>query len=299
MEKEHRNGLAAAIGCMMLWGVLPGYWKSLVPINSGTIILYRIVLVFVCSLLLAMRKNSLKDIVAPLKSDRKMAFRCILAGLIVTVNWSTYIWAVNADHVIDSSIGYYIEPLMVCLFGIVFFREKMTGFKAAALLLAACSVVILLFHFHRLPWIPLGLAFTFSVYSAIKKTVTLPPLVSLVYETAVLAPFALAAILYLEVTGKGALAEGQPYQFALLMLCGLLTAVPLGLFAAAAQKVTMFELGLTEYVSPTLSMLLGIFLFREPFDAVQLAAVALIWIGLVFFSYGEYRNAALPGKRTV
>ena len=298
MEREHRNGLAAAVGCMMLWGVLPGYWKSLVPISSGTIILYRIVLVFVCSLLLAMRSVGIKEILAPLKNDRRMALRCVAAGVIVTANWSTYIWAVNADHVIDSSIGYYIEPLMVCLFGILFFREKMTGFKAAALLLAACSVIILLVHFHRLPWIPLGLAITFSVYSAIKKTVTLPPLVSLVYETAALMLPALIWIINLECSGKGALAEGQPYQFGLLLLCGLLTAVPLGLFAAAAQKVTMFELGLTEYVSPTISMILGVFLFREPFDQVQLIAVVLIWIGLVFFSYGEYRSTALPGRRT-
>ena len=221
-----------------------------------------------------------------------MAIKSIIAGAVVTLNWSTYIWAVNAGHVIDSSIGYYIEPLMVCLFGIFLFREKMTGYKAAALTLAGISVLILLIHFQRMPWIPIGLALTFSIYSAIKKTVTLPPLISLVYETILYAPVALGIIIWLEVSGKGALSEGQPYQFVLLLFCGLLTAIPLGLFSAAAQKVSMFELGLTEYISPTLSMLLGVFVFREEMDVIEFIAVAIIWVGLVFFSAGEYRNTA-------
>ncbi len=296
MDKRHRQGLAAAIGCMMLWGVLPGYWKALVPISSGTIIIYRILLVFVSALLLARRSYTFSEIFAPFFHDRKMAVKSILAGAVVTLNWSTYIWAVNAGHIVDCSIGYYIEPLMVCLFGIVLFREKLTGYKGIALFLATVSVIILLVHFHKLPFIPLGLAISFSIYSAIKKTVTLPPLISLVYETILYAPFALGVIIWLEVTGKGALSQGQPYQFGLLLLCGLLTAIPLGLFSSAAQKVTMFELGLVEYISPTLSMLMGLFIYHEAIDGVELIAVAIIWVGLVFFSVGEYRTGKKTGE---
>ena len=130
---------------------------------------------------------------------------------------------------------------------------------------------------------------SFAVYAAIKKTVSLPPLVSLVYETMFFAPPALGVILCLEGRGMGALASGEPWQYALLLLCGLVTVVPLSLFASAAQKVSMFALGLTEYISPTLSMILGVAVYQEPLDRVQLAAVLIIWIGLVFFSRGELK----------
>lgn len=275
---------------MVLWGVLPIYWKSLIPISSWTIILYRIVLVFVSSLILARPKYTLREIFAPLRADRSMTRRLLAAGLLITVNWSTFIWAVNAGHVVDTSIGYYIQPLAVCLFGIFLFHEKMTRYKAIAMCLAACSVIILLVHFHRLPWISLGLALTFSVYSAIKKSVTLPPLLSLVYETIFLTPFALVAIIWLELQGMGAFAVASPGQIGLLFLCGFLTAIPLALFASAAQKITLFALGLVEYLSPSISLTLGVLLFHEAFDRVQFFAVGLIWVGLCFFTIGEYRE---------
>ena len=291
--KEYRSGLIASIGCMALWGILPIYWKALIPINSWVIIIYRILLVCVFAILLARVRFSWNDIFGPILHDRKLALKFLGAGAVITINWSTYIWAVNAGHVIDASIGYYIEPLMVCVFGMIFFREKLTVFKSAAMVLAIIAVIILLIHFHKMPGIALGIAVSFAVYSAIKKTVSQPPLISLVYETMFFAPPALAAIIFLECRGDGALSALEPgmwWKYALLLLCGLLTVIPLSLFASAAQKVPMFTLGLTEYISPTLSLILGVFLFREPFDGVQFLAVAIIWVGLVFFSFGELRE---------
>ena len=287
---EYRSGLIASIGCMVLWGILPVYWKALVPISSWVIIIYRILLVHVFAILLAKTKFSWQEIFGPIRSDRKLALKYLAAGAVITTNWSTYIWAVNAGHVIDSSVGYYIEPLMVCLFGMLCFREKLTRYKAIAMGLALLAVIILLVHFHTFPGIALGLALSFAVYSAIKKTVTQPPLISLVYETIFFAPPALVAIIWLELHGKGALGVGQPYQYGLLLLCGLLTVIPLSLFASAAQKVPLFTLGLTEYISPTMSLILGVFFFREAFDRIQFLAVIVIWIGLVFFSVGELRE---------
>lgn len=290
---EYRSGLAASIGCMALWGVLPVYWKMLIPISSWVIIIYRILLVHVFALLMARVKFNWGEIFGPIRGDRRLALKYLAAGAVITTNWSTYIWAVNAGHVIDASIGYYIEPLVVCVFGMIFFKEKLTVYKSTAMVLAIIAVVILLVHFHKLPGIALGIAISFAVYSAIKKTVSQPPLISLVYETIFFAPPALAVIIWLEVTGRGALdalAPGHWWQYVLLLLCGLVTVVPLSLFASAAQKVPMFTLGLTEYISPTLSLILGVFFFKEAFDGVQFLAVAIIWVGLVFFSFGELRE---------
>ena len=289
-KNEYRSGLIASIGCMTLWGILPVYWKALVPISSWMIIIYRILLVHVFAILLARTRFTWDEIFGPIRRDRKLALKFLGAGAVITTNWSTYIWAVNAGHVIDASVGYYIEPLMVCVFGMIFFKERLTIYKSLAMGLATLSVVSRLVHFHAVPGIALGIALSFAVYSAIKKTVSQPPLISLVYETIFFAPPALAVIIWLEVTGRGALGMGEPYQYGLLLLCGLLTVIPLSLFASAAQKVPMFTLGLTEYISPTLSLILGVFLYKEPFDGIQFLAIAIIWVGLVFFSVGELRE---------
>ncbi len=286
-QSEYRKGVMHILLCMLLWGVLPIYWKSLVPISSWVIIIYRILLVFIMAVLFALRKHSWHEIWAPLRDDRKTVKTLAASGLIITVNWSTFIWAVNSGHILQSSLGYYIEPLAVCLFGIVLFHEQVTKYKLTAMLLAALAVAVIVIHFGQIPGIALGLALTFSVYSAIKRSVTIAPELSMIYETIWLAPFALAVAIYLEVTGKGALAAGEPYQYALLMLCGLFTVVPLMLFASAAQKTSMFVLGLAEYISPTISLLIGVFIYHETLDLVQFCAFGIIWIGLIFFTYGE------------
>ncbi len=276
--------------CMLLWGVLPIYWKSLVPISSWVIIVYRILLVFVMAVLFALRNHTWQEIWAPLREDRKTVKTLAIAGFIITANWSTFIWAVNSGHILQSSMGYYIEPLAVCLFGIVLFHEQVTKYKLTAMVLAAVAVAVIIIHFGQIPGIALGLALTFSVYSAIKRSITIAPELSMIYETMWLAPFALLLAIYLEVTGKGALAAGEPYQYGLLMLCGIFTVVPLMLFASAAQKTSMFVLGLAEYISPTLSLLVGVFIYHETLDLVQLGAFGIIWIGLVFFTYGELKG---------
>lgn len=289
-RKEYRQGMTSALMCSFFWGILPIYWQLLRPIDSSVIIFYRIVLVAAVSLIGALLFHSREEISAPLK-DKKLVLKYALAGLLITVNWSIYIWAVNADFVIQTSIGYYIEPLVVCVFGIVLFKEKLSKYKMIALIFAAAGVAAVIAYFREIPLIALGLALTFAVYAAAKKNFSLPPIISLFYETVFLAPIALGVIIYLEVSGKGALSAGEPFKFALLMLCGLFTALPLGLFANAARKLNLFVVGLTEYISPTLSLFIGIFLFKEPFESIQLVAFAIIWVGLIFFSYGEYRES--------
>ena len=286
-RKQYKQGMISALGCSLWWGIMPIYWQMLRPIDSSVIIFYRIVLVAVVCLVGALILYDKETILAPLK-DKKKLLRIILAGALITANWSLYIWAVNANLIIQTCIGYYIEPLAVCLLGIIIFKDKLSKYKAIAFCFAAAGVVAVIVYFGELPVLALSLALTFSFYAALKKDFNMPPILSLLYETIFLMPFALGVIVYIETTGQGALAVAEPYKYALLMLCGLFTAFPLGLFADAANKLNLFVLGLTEYISPTISLFIGIKFLGEPFEPIQLIAFAIIWVGLVFFSYGEY-----------
>lgn len=288
-SKQYRIGLLCSLSCSVLWGILPIYWQALRPIESSVIIFYRIFLVGVVCFFAALKLYGFEGIRAPLR-EKGVKLKYFAAGALITANWSIYIWAVNADHVIQTCIGYYIEPLVVCMFGVFFFKEKLTKHKLIAFVLACAGVVIILLHFMEVPFIALGLALTFAVYAAIKKSSQLPVMLSLLYETMFLSPAALAILIYLEVTGKGALGAGAPYQYVMLLMVGFCTALPLGLFSAAANKIPLVTLGILEYISPSLSLIIGIFLLHEPFDRIQLIAFIVIWIGLLFFTVGEYRE---------
>ena len=295
MDTNYKKGLIYALACSILWGILPIYWQALRPIESSVIIYYRIFLVGLVCLIMSLKLYGLEEIKKHLRpKGAKLKF--FLAGCLITANWSIYIWAVNADQVIQTCVGYYIEPLMVSVFGIIFFKEKLTKYKLTALILAMSGVVVLLVHFMEIPIIALTLAITFATYAAIKKSFNLPSVLSLFYETMFLMIPALAVIIYIEVTGQGALGVGEPYQYGLLMLCGPITALTLAFFAEAANKVPLVTLGLIEYISPSIALILGIFLFKEPFDLVQFIAFVIVWIGLVFFTMGEAKESKMTKK---
>lgn len=278
------------LSCDVLWGVLPIYWQALRPIDSWVIIFYRIFLVGFVAGIASVAIYGIKPIKAQL-SVRKNLWRFPLAGLLITANWSIYIWAVNADHVIQTCVGYYIEPLIVCLLGIIIFKDRLTKYKLTALLFALAGMVIILIHFMEVPLIALTLATTFAVYAAVKKWFDLPPIMSVYLETLFLMLPALCVVIGLEVTGNGALAVATPGKYALLLCCGLLTAAPLSLFAAAATKVPLVTVGLLEYLSPSISLVIGIFFMKEPFDLVQFISFVIVWIGLAFFTIGEVKEA--------
>ena len=294
-KKDYRQGLISVLGSSIWWGIMPIYWQWLKPIDSIVIIFYRIVLVALVCLIAALIVHKKEEILAPLK-DKKLMAKLIIAGVIITLNWSLYIYAVNSETVIQSCIGYYIEPLVVCLFGMIFFGEKVNRHKAIALIMGAIGVVAVVFYFKQVPSLALSIAFSFAIYAAIKKGLGMPPIISLLYETIFLAPIALGIVIYIETHGIGALAVATGGKYFLLMFCGLFTAFPLVLFANGANKTSMFILGLTEYISPTISLFLSIFYFKEEFYPVQLIAFAVIWTGLVFFTIGEYREYRNAGN---
>lgn len=288
-KKNYRIGMTAAVGCSVIWGLLPIYWNSLQPIPSDVIIFYRIVLMAAVCFIACAMQFGVKNVFQPMFSNKRLALIYIVAGIVITVNWSIYIWAVNAGYVIQTSMGYFLEPLVVCLFGVVIYKERINRWKKISIVFAVCGLLIMIIGYRQVPMIAVSLGLSFAVYAAIKKSVGLSPLQSLLYETICIAPFSLCYIIYLENLGDGALQCGG-FKFFLLMFAGIATAVPLGLFSFATGKLPLVTLGLTEYISPSISLILGIFLFREPFDLIQFSAFVIIWVGLVFFTYGEVRD---------
>ena len=287
-SNEYRTGVIFVLICQLVWGVLPVYWQALAPIPSWIIILYRMLTMFIYTYIVARISYSREEIWAPLK-EKGVFGRYLLNGILLTANWSIYVWAMTTGHMIQSSIGYYIEPIVICVFGVVFFKEKLTRYNLTAVILAAISLTVMLIHYGEVPGVALGLALTWATYSALKKSTDRPPILELVYETALLAVVAAAAIVFVEAKGIGALSYGFNAKYLLLFASGLVTLIPISLFGSAAKKVELFLIGLAQYISPTITLLLGIFAYKEPIDRVQVASFAIIWIGLVFFSYGEYK----------
>ena len=288
-SRDYRTGLISITACMVLWGVLPVYWQALRPIDSWVIIFYRIFLVGLVSGIASLKLYGIGEIKRQL-CIKGNAWKFPLAGLLVTSNWSIYIWAVNADHVIQTCVGYYIEPLMVCLFGIILFKEKLTRYKLVAMLFGMAGLTVILVHFMEPPLIATGIALTFSIYSAVKKWFNLPAILSVFMETIFLMFPALGVVIWMECTGQGALAAATPGKFALLLCCGILTAAPLSFFADAATKIPLFLVGIFEYLSPSISLVIGIFILNEAFDKVQFIAFVIVWIGLAYFTYGEIKG---------
>lgn len=294
-RKDYKLGVTLVLAVQLIWGFLPIYWQSLKPIDSSIIILYRIMTMFIFSLIGARLRYSFKEIFEPLKNKKNMV-RSFIAGLILATNWSIYIWAVNSERVIQAAIGYYIEPLVICLFGIIIFKEKLTKYNGTAMGLALAAVLLILFHYKQLPGVALGLAITWAIYSVVKKTSEQPSIIALVHETMPFAFMALIAIIYLENRGLGAVSMNMPGKYFLMLLSGLVTVIPVSMFGMAATRVSLFLLGLAQYISPTISLMCGIFLFHEEINVVQIAAFIIIWIGLVFFTYGELKSHRKKNK---
>ena len=288
-KKIYRKGLTYGVSCSVLWGLLPIYWQALKPIESSVILVYRILLVCVVCGALSWKLYGIEEIKKHLR-PKGAKLRFFLTGLLITFNWQLYVWAVNTDQVVQTCIGYYIEPLVISAFGILFFKEKLTKYKLAAIGLALIGVAVILVHFMEVPIVALTLGVSFAGYAVLKKNNKLPSILSLFYETMYLALPALAVILYLEKTGTGAICAGMEFQYFLLFFSGPVTAATLALFSEAAGRLPLVTLGLIEYIMPTISLALGVFLFEEPFDAVQFMAFVIVWIGLAIFSIGEWKE---------
>lgn len=292
--KQHKIGMLCALTCAVLWGVLPVYWKSLESVNSFVIMFYRLALAFVFVLLICLFVYKPKGIITPLKKKGAVPV-FFFAGLVISINWSIYIWAVNAGFIIQTSIGYYIEPLFVALMGIIIFKERLNKYKVIAIVLAATGVGIMIISYGEPPTIALSLAVSFAVYAGIKKKLQAPALLALLYETGLMLPIIIPCIIYMEITGQGVIGTADTHHLVILSFAGIVTATPLLLFGFAANRVSIITLGITEYISPSVALVLGIFIYKEPFDFIQLLGFVVLWIGLAVFTIGGIRASYNTG----
>lgn len=290
MNHARRTGMMAALSTYLIWGVLPLYWNLLARAEANEILAHRIVWSFVFMVVVLMvtkRWQSFKEDCRALWQNKKRGAILLLAAFTISLNWLTYIWAVNHGHVIDTSIGYYINPLMSVLFGIVFFRERISGLKKISLLLAAIGIVLMTYQLGKLPWVAVALAVTFSVYGALKKQLHLNPFSSITLETLLMVPFAVPYIGMLMMSPANHFSLATPDLALYLMGTGVVTAVPLVLFSYGANLLPLNVLGFFQYISPTIGLLLGIFFFHETFGMAQISALGFVWAAIVLFTVAE------------
>ncbi len=277
------KGIIYAAGAYILWGLLPIYWKLLHEVPAGQILAHRIVwsLVFVGLVLLARRHWGWLR--GALRRPR-IVLTFALSGLLLGINWFVYIWGVNAGFIVETSLGYFINPLVNVLLGFLVLKEKLRGAQWVALSVALAGVLYLTFSYGAFPWIALTLAFSFGFYGLIRKTASLNSAEGLFLETAVLFLPALGFLLLQEMRGVGALAHSSMSTNLLLMGAGVVTSIPLLLFAAGARRITLTSLGLLQYIAPTLQFLIGVLIYHEEFGPSRVVGFGLIWLALILYS---------------
>ncbi len=290
------KGILAGIGAYTLWGLLPIYWRLLEQDPAIEILAHRMVwsLVFIAGILTVLREwRWLGEVLR----NRRTVVIYTLAAILLSFNWYTYIWAINAGYVVEASLGYFINPLINFLLGVIFLGEKLRGGQVAAVILAGLGVVYLTVVYGSLPWISLVLAFTFGMYGLIKKTAPLESMHGFSLETLVLFLPALAYLFYRNASGVGAFIHQGVLVTVLLILAGPVTSIPLLMFGYAARKIPLSMLGFIQYITPTLQFLLGLFVYFEPFPKARLVGFCIIWLALLVYSLeGVWFNRKLKAS---
>lgn len=281
-EAVRRQGLISIVAAYALWGLFPLYFKALhaPPLE---VLMHRVLWssAFLTGLLAVQRRWAWLG--AALASPRVLLRSLLSAGLL-SVNWFVYIWAVAQGRVVDASLGYFITPLVSVLIAVLFFGERLRSVQRLAVLTAAAGVVWLTLQFGQLPWVGLSLAVTFGSYGALRKSAALGALEGLMLETLLMLPVSLSYLLWLVLFHESAFVAGDSSLRVLLLSLGPLTSVPLLLFASGARRIPLSLVGLLQYISPTLQLLLGVLVWREPFNQTKLLGYALIWLALLIYS---------------
>jgi chloramphenicol-sensitive protein RarD len=276
-------GALAAASAFFIWGLVPLYWKQMAAVSAPELIAHRIVWSLVFLLGVTAWQKEFAALRPGLTTPRAFSLN-LLAGVLLTLNWGVYVWAVNTGHVIETSLGYFLVPLLNVAVGALGLREKLRPAQWAAIALAATGVALLLVRVGHIPWIALSLAGTWTSYGLLKKKSVLGPLAGLTVETLQLFPFAVAALVWWHLDGTGALGRVDVRTQAYVLSAGVVTAIPLVLFAYGARRMRLTALGLLQYIAPSVQFLIGLFVYHETFDSARWQAFGLIWLGLVVYS---------------
>ncbi|WP_337969579.1 EamA family transporter RarD [Virgibacillus salexigens] len=290
--KQDKSGMIYTAGAYILWGFLPIYWKLLDDVSPGETLAHRILWSFIFMFLIVLFMRRWPDFIHEWKQllhNKKKLFGISLATIVISINWLTFIWAVNSNHVVQASLGYYINPLISILLGIIVLKESFSSRQVLSIILAAIGVIYLTFSYGVFPWVSLLLAVSFGLYGLLKKKVDIGPMIGLTIETMLIVPI---AVLYL------VLLPNNTFQFVsflsttnlLLMGAGIMTAVPLLLFTNGAKRISLAMVGFLQYIAPTLMLFLGVFLYNETFTSAHLIAFLFIWIALINFMLASYQR---------
>jgi chloramphenicol-sensitive protein RarD len=290
---ERRSGLLFGVGAYAMWGLFPAFFPLLKPAGAFEILAHRIVWCFVLMVIVVAAVRRIRDI-------RAMTGRTWLlltfASALISVNWVIYIYAVNNGHVVDAALGYFINPLVTVALGLLVFRERLNRAQFAALAIAVVAVMVLTVEVGSPPIIGLGLALSFALYGAVKKVVPTDPRVSVGIEAALAAPFAVAFIVVLQINGHGHFTNHGAGHLVLMIMAGVVTALPLLLFAAAAQRLPMVTLGLLFYLTPAMQLTWGVVVGHEPMPAARWLGFALIWLALLVFTLDAVRRGRVDRR---
>jgi len=282
-----RDGFIFGAAAYFIWGIVPIYWPHLQPASPLEILAHRVIWSLLFLAILSRKK--FPQIRAILKNRRSMILLTIASALI-SINWGLFIWASVTKHLLDSSLGYFITPLLSVGLGVVFFKERLRKMQWLAIAIAASAVLYLSITVGTPPWLALSLAGSFGVYGYVKKLANVPAIESLVIETLILSPIALSYLLWLEFTHVGTFGHQGLSHTLWLATSGIVTAVPLMLFSAAAIRIALSTLGMLQYLGPTLQYIIGIAVFHEQMPQSRFIGFAITWVAIVILSFDAIKN---------
>ena len=282
-EQTHKQGLLYAISAFVMWGIAPIYFKMIGEVPAMEILLHRVLWSFLFVIVLIIASGGGARIRQVFREQRKLLL-LMVTSVLIGLNWLLFIWAVNNDHMLDASLGYYINPLLNVVLGTLFLGERLRKFQWLAVLLAVAGVLVELISFGSVPWISLVLASSFGIYGLIRKKVAIDAISGLFIETLLLTPLALVYFLLMPATATSDLGNNSWQLNALLLSAGVVTTLPLLAFAAAAVRIPLSTLGFIQYIGPSLMLLIAVFIYGEAFSAQKMVTFGFIWAALAIYS---------------
>lgn len=293
MKSESAIGFQSAVLAFVMWGLLPIYWKIFHGIPALEVLAHRIIWSVVFVYLILLFQGRLPELYAAMR-DRRTVFMMMFSSLIIVTNWFTYIWAVNHNRVLDTSLGYFICPMMNVLLGMIFLKEKIRGLMKPAVLSAVAGIMVLAVGYGRVPYAGLVLAFTFAFYGLFRKVTGVKPLPGLFLEVLTLTPPSIAYLAYRHMHGGGIFMQSISGSM-FLVGAGVVTSLPLLFYVTGASRLRFGTLGTLQYIAPTIAFFIGAFMYGEPLGKSMLITFALIWIGVFLYLSQLYRDSRRAG----
>jgi len=285
---NEKKGITALFASLLIWGFLPIYWKQMVHVTPVQILANRIIWSFVFVYIIIILQKRWREFLS-LKRDKNLLY-LIMSGFVISLNWGTFIFAVNTGHVVDASLGYFINPLLTIFLAAIVLKEKLSGLQIIAVILAAIGVAVMTVSYGSIPYIAIVLAATFSTYSLLKRIVKTDVVMGLAAETFAVLPLAVCFLIFVRISGQPVYSHLNIGELLFLLGSGIATAGPLLLFSYGTRIVPMTTVGFIQYLSPTINLFLGIFLYREPFTFIEGVTFLFIWTALIIYSISQVKQ---------